>query len=503
MDQFWDELDSGEIHLRDKWQFELKSEFSPKSTLPKNTYVQEFFLFIPNALQINKRSYTKSQFYEDQTNLIRYKTPAFSFDEILDKKNVRSPLSRVAILCDKPMTPQNDELLEEELKLLANVIRSTLRSHVKDFLEELKKKIPLDLVITQVNHLCDCVADFRTEFSLLKDRNEKKWKDPLAQRKFIYIDEFISNSISNYLATLLESLRLMQKTEFDSIDQRLFTLLAAEKKFRQQHFEEPSLTKSSSEKDNEYILYRNSLLNKYVLDVLLLNTNRFSFDDRYQNWIGAFSAGIAMLVYFSLFIWLGSVFVFTSEPFILLTVIIYMLKDRLKEWVKSFSYQSAFKWFSDYKTDIQSQDQKDDLGKIKESFAFVEEERLPKEIRETRNREFHAILETFQRPESVLYYKRKVEINRFPQTVSRRHKLNFIFRFNIYRFLLKASDPTETYISIDEKSGQLISMRLPKVYHLNVILKNTFLAEDNSVSTELQKLRLVIDKNGIKRIESI
>ena len=46
MDKFIRELESEDIHLRDKWQFELKSELFPLPNSQKNNYTQEFFIFI-------------------------------------------------------------------------------------------------------------------------------------------------------------------------------------------------------------------------------------------------------------------------------------------------------------------------------------------------------------------------------------------------------------------------------------------------------------------------
>ena len=95
MDPFWEEFETGEIHFRDKWQFELKSEFSPIPGQKQSEYTQEFFIFVPTALQINPQTYTKNDFFRDQTNLIRLQTPIFTFDELLSPFSLRSPLVKI------------------------------------------------------------------------------------------------------------------------------------------------------------------------------------------------------------------------------------------------------------------------------------------------------------------------------------------------------------------------------------------------------------------------
>src|SRR5262249_22367256 len=84
MDEFLEDLRSGEIHFRDKWQFELKSEFTISSAAPDTPYTQEFYFFIPNSLQINSTTYPKESFYQELTNFIRYKTPTYLFSDLGD-----------------------------------------------------------------------------------------------------------------------------------------------------------------------------------------------------------------------------------------------------------------------------------------------------------------------------------------------------------------------------------------------------------------------------------
>jgi hypothetical protein len=249
-------------------------------------------------------------------------------------------------------------------------------------------------------------------------------------------------------------------------------------------------------------LYRHGLLNKFVLSALYLNTNRFSLDQRYQHWIGSLSAGIAMLVYFILFVWLGTVFVINSEPFIIFAVFFYIVKDRIKEWLKSYSYLQASRWFPDYTTLIKAQADKRQLGILKEYVSFIKQQQLSEELRQIRNIDFNSMLQSFERPENILFYKRVVEMAP-PSTGARRHGLKMIFRFNIHQFLYKAADPTETHLMIQPETKKLVSVRFSKVYHLNLIIKSTSTEAGRATKSEIKALRLIIDKNGIKRIEPV
>lgn len=505
MEQFADELDIGEVHIRDKWQVELKSEFIPLPDRKSSEYIQEFYLFIPNSLQINAQTYSKGQFYIDQTNLIRYKTPEFSFAEILNLNNPRSPLTRLLSMCDLPDTTENRSKLSDELKLFGNIVRSALREQVKNLISELTSERAEGThqgFSVHVMQLCADIQQLRKLYSQAQDKYLKTWGDPIFYEQFLYLDEFISTSIIYYLTGLLENMRLTVNKNLVAADKAICEVIIKEKKITEGYLTKRNPKASHSYySNNEQILYRNSLLNKFVLDALLLHTDRFTLEQRYQDWIGSIAAGIAMLIYFSLFIWLGNVFVINSQPFIVFTVVIYVLKDRIKEWIKTLSYHHAFKWFSDYATEIQSPDLKHKIGVIKETFSFIDQKQLSEEIRNARNIEFHEVLETFQRPEEVLYYKRTVEINSLRGRAARRNALNIIFRFNIHRFLRKAGDPVETYYTLDPKTSKLLTLRLPKVYHLDLIIRNISMQRDGTQQVEIKKMRIVIDKNGIRRIE--
>ena len=186
-----------------------------------------------------------------------------------------------------------------------------------------------------------------------------------------------------------------------------------------------------------------------------------------------------------------------------MTVVVYILKDRIKEELRFLSYQKASQWFSDYQTEIFSQEDAV-LGNLRESFYFIEEQKLPSEVLDMRNRQFHNILETIKRPEKVIYYKKEVNIKKKPKTLeSRFYGLNIISRLDIHHFLTKCENPYHTYLNLNPESLKLTKVQLPRVYHINIILKNSKTLPDGGVDIEWNKYRLIVDKNGIKRIEQV
>lgn len=474
MDEFLEELKSGEIKFRDRWQFELKSEFSPQGK--ESQYVQEFYFFIPNSLQIYSDTYSKIEFYRDLTNIIRYKTPYVPFDVLCNMQNESSPLFNL----------KKDTV---SLKLLGNIFKSSLRQEIRKILNF--SNPPEEEVYT----LCRQIREFRSSLKQIEAKLDLEANKEL-KVTFAYFDEFIGNSIDYYLTGLLDQFQTHNSPVPKKIEDELCDIILEEAKINEkEHHASMRITKAEDSSRNEQILYRVGLLKAYFLDALSLYVDRTSVQEQYGNYISAFSAGLAMSVYLLLFIWQGQWFVINSLPFVVITVAAYILKDRMKESLKSLSYQRAFRYFSDYRTKIRSPQNKV-IGELRESFTFVDESKIPDDIRKVRNFQFHSMLKTFKRPEQIIYFKRIITTyaanDPYPKA------LNISLRYNIQDFLEKASEPFHTYSTLDETTRTLLKLRLPKVYHLNTILKNQFAGH-----TEILKYRIIVDKNGIKNIEKV
>ena len=92
---FQKEWTPDELHLRDLYQFELKSEVNFNKELPERSFTQEFYLFVPQALQIDKKNYSKEEFYRDHTHFTRLKTPEFTLEQLSNTTNPTTPFYKI------------------------------------------------------------------------------------------------------------------------------------------------------------------------------------------------------------------------------------------------------------------------------------------------------------------------------------------------------------------------------------------------------------------------
>ncbi len=504
-DSFWRELSEGDINFRDDLQFELKSEFVLNPNAPKNTLTQEFFIFIPNSLQIDDTSYPKEEFWIDQTNLIRYKTPTFTFNELLDPSNGLSPLYRVDKLKEQFAEPSTAASVIDEFKLFGNIVRSALRHRVSEIIAEMKGAVTpekIELIDRQISNLHGDIKAVRERYWYLQNAFKQFSKDTLSKININHIDEFISIAIDFFLTGLLDTLREYDSHHFRKSDELLCALINGEKEHREKNSLVPKNIKGSEEQ-NESILYRIGILEKYMLESLLLETRRVSLIEKHGQFVGAFAAGIAMLVYMVLFVWKASEIVITSAPFIIFAVVFYILKDRLKEGIRTLFFRQAFRWFPDYSTDIIGKNGKV-FGKLTESFQFIDEKDLPPGFRAIRNFDFHEELQSLKRHESIMRYKREITLYQPAQIKkARRRELTMIFRLNIHRFLEKASNALQPFFELEPSSNDIVVKELPKVYHLNILIKDSYFDAHLKKIDEIKKFRVVVDKAGIKRVEQL
>lgn len=485
---FWRELEEeGTITFRDNLQFELKSEFYIDPNASETRFTQEFYLFIPDTLQINSHTYPTQQFYLDQLNLIRYKTPSLSFKGMMDTTNKRSPIYRIQITED-PVA------ILHEIMILGNIFRSTLRSQVRKLLRLVRRESVESGQSDQIISVVDEVTASRKAFHKAKHYLMDRFSDKNFRNQLDYVDEFMSLVCDEYLVVLLYVVRRNSRINLVEADQAICTLLDGERAYRKESLFTPAPTNTKEE-----ILYRQGLLEKFMIEALKLQNTRVEIKEKYGNLIGVIAAAVAMFVYMVLFVWKATTYVINSAPFVLFAVFFYVLKDRVKEGMKIMYNRHINRWFPDFRTQIISPSD-ETIGRLSESFSFIPKRKLPKGFYDLRMQSAADALELNQPKESIIQYKKEIILKKQKGALK---ELNTIFRYNIHRFLEKASDPLQPTLELAPDTHELSEKLLPKVYHLNLILKNTFLDRKSRRCEEIKSFCIVIDKNGIRRVEPV
>lgn len=477
---FWRDLEEGLIHIRDQLQLELKTELTLNPGIKENLFIQEFYLFIPESLQIHNETYPKEQFYGDETNIIRFKTPVMSFED-LKYDALKSPLLRLEGFVKFASKESYKDDIIHELKMFANIFRSTLRVEIRDLIEKLDQeghdlkletRQAIKLVLMYIRSVLDHVRRLNGEYE-----KEQATQDVL--KAFKWTREFCAIIVDSYLTAFLDLFRRGDHTPSEEIDKEISSLIIEEG--------------NKIVKEDE-ILMRYSLLNKYMMEALQIKNTRIEVKKQQGPLLGMVAAGIAMLVYMTLFAWKISTFAITSFPFVALAVIFYILKDRIKEGLKDLYWRNYTRWFPDYST-VLTNSRNETLGKLNESMLFIDGD-VPQEIMKVKA-DIQPIDDLPNEvSEHCFIYKKVFEF--FPKVLekgSRRQEITSLFRLNLHKFFEKASDSIQTRLILDPSTLKIEERRLPKAYYLTLILKNRTLTE-----SDIKKFKILINKTGIERV---
>ncbi len=497
-------LRESDCQIRDRTQFELKSEFFINPLADINTYRQEVYFFIPNALQVDSQTYTKKNFYLDQTSFIRYKTPILELKAFVDLHQIASPLIRLDSLTNSSEPFLDVKSIPDELKLFGDMYKAALRDRVDVLLKAIHFLSRQDWAkhAAQILLLCSEVNQVLVFFRSIKNKMLALQAFQNLKINFKYVDEFVSKMTDQYFIQLLQQLREWDPKGFLEAEKPICNLLSKEKLYRKKSRFKPKRSHINVF-TSESTLHREELLNNYMLEALALTSHRFSLEEIHGNILGAITAGIAMFVYMILLVWGSNTIVMNSFPFILFAVFFYILKDRIKEGLKRIFYQHAWRWFPDFSTQIFNA-KGSKIGNLAENFTFLKPSQLPPGFIEIRKFQFHEELPDLERHETIIQYKREVTL--FHQKInaeSRRRELSTIFRFNLQRLLLKANDPLIPFYRFDPFSHEIQEIFLPKVYHLNLIIRNLSQGADLNAKSEIKLYRFVMDKQGIIRLDQL
>jgi hypothetical protein len=115
----------------------------------------------------------------------------------------------------------------------------------------------------------------------------------------------------------------------------------------------------------------------------------------------------------------------------------------------------------------------------------------------------HTIELDEEREETVIRYRTDVKVDR-PTDGGPARRIKLIFRFNVQSYLARLDNPQVPIRYYDPGVGAFRSDLAPKVYHINVIVRLARWDEWGRIPrTSLMRVRIVVDKDGIVRIDEV
>lgn len=514
-----DRLFDSQVDLHDRQHFEIAFNFdmSPEAAHDdgRANFRVDAFFFLPTNLGVSALSYGKDDFFKDVLSYLRFKTPSLQTSELADPLNSHSPLNVLTFnlkqLVDRP---ERDPALEQstihEAKLLGCILIANWRDLRKQA-RELGVSLPERTRAAHAEGLLRGLGD-RLEAEhelLLRFRGLRRaycenraCLDRQVTETLRLVDEYLTYRFDENLAKIHEACAGSPETA--SIEERLRWLGRLEATYRR---DEGFIELSSQDSERlELYTYRTGALKKLLAQVLYLNVHTVRETHRFRSLVAAFGAGLA--AFWSVYGNNGVQFQFhgRSTGLVLLGIIlVYILKDRLKDFFKEYLVHQVQRLLPDMRMTIIDPISRQRIGSCRQTVRYEQKAKIPEDIRHVR--EFaHSLDLDEAREEEVLSFRHAMilEARTINATHARQMHVKHILRYSVANLQRRLSDPHTRVPHFSDDSGRFEVVLAPKVYHVNVVFRVTPLRSDgHGLEPVYHRLRVVLNKDGIERIEAV
>lgn len=478
-------------------------------------YRVETYFFVPRSLGLNEQTYSRAQFYHDVQTYLRFKTPVLPMAQLADPSAEGSPLAQIRTLSGElrrsPRIRSLAAALSYELRMFGCILRANLRDQVAAIKVRVRKlpdgerarAILVDDIRTIGGRFLDDLDALLTEWrglraTLLHEPMPRRTRDTYAM-----VDEYISQAVELHLTNLLRAIdRGPQPDEvLEGLRGRARAALLAERDYRVG----AGYGNDWEDGDGEHFVYRRGMLKKLVTSVLWLEIDKEEEGRSMGDLVAGFAAGVAMLFTVVAALLSRRMWMINSAGFVIAAVVTYMLKDRMKDWIKRAFHRGFNRWLADYKVNIRDPMTGALIGKSRESFRYVKEDQVPPEVLALRRRRSGSPVEIDAKREVILAYDKEIRLE--SKALRERmhledYDLNDISRIALRELLIRADDPNQALAIYDQDDDRVVKRNFHKVYHLNLVMVlGAGRGKDRSESK--RHLRVVFDKKAIRRLEEV
>lgn len=499
------------LDIHDRKQFELKLEYQPSGTDAESQYFVEATFFIPRALNITADTYPREDFYADLHNYVRFKTPVLSFEELLTGDH--SPLVQLEQRMTFGVLGPETEVIYDA-KMLGCVLRGALRRFSRGMKEQCGRlTVGLDggtepmpspelqkLARRSIDSTQRVLQRFRSTVALLADKYGLGEKTRASLR---LVDEYLSLLVEQSFRKIVVQMDSMPRGGgYSDLRRELMDVVIADESYRKLHGLASVIAPDS---DNEEYTHRIGFLKKFCMNILFLDVQRSSPRKAWEEVLFALAAGLAMAFALGVGLFAQNRYPQVSFNFFVIAVIGYMMKDRIKEGLRRLAAAFAGKFLFERTTRILDPVTHDDVGVCKEKIDFGSAVDVAESITKLREQDDLIVAAKGELPESVIRYRKKIvlESDMLPRIADGIVSgVTDIIRVNVERMLHDMDDPDYTIDYVDLEDFSVEKLRASKAYRVDVAFR--FSVDDGKhQETTVKLVRLVLDRNGIKRMSEI
>ena len=453
------------LRLHSRHQIEIKQEIRPDASRKASRYRVETFFFIPAALLINAQTFSTRNFVQRLKNYVRVRLPVRGLSDFMTG-------GAAFIRLERALTYQDDAVGEIKRSVLD--FKRSIEHEVKAILKAGDERAVEPFLIQKAQ----AQGALRARLAAAP---------PPARQAAEAADEFASVTASRYVKLLLPFDARLRAAPVRAA-------LAAEAAYRAECFRGPQAL------GPEALLYRWRALKKFISSQLFLKVQAREGNPVLLQSLYGLAAAVSMIfatwVAFSSQAKYGTL----SWNLFLATVIAYIFKDRLKDYMKSELAQVFRPWLPDRRLVI-TRETGQKVGDCREFFGFVAPEKLPAVVKTLREASHYV---DFGEPnaESVFASAKHVELDHEGLGRGEDAPLYFydVTRFNLAPWLENIDLQFEE-LPFADLDDETLNREIVKLYHIYVV--RLVSVNDATAPEAVEVVRLVVAADGVHRLERV
>lgn len=482
------------INIEVKKHNNLTIEFKNGIYISQNEKESSEFLintwfYIPNSLNISPENYKKSDFYKDVQTYLRLITPIYSLDDILNAPD--GPSMRLKEAFNPEKMSLGSDNLTYQIKMFMCILKSALRREM----QVLALHPDIKDLDSFVEATIDKVKNIRDFYRKLKFSFKVKETDSEQFEFYKFGDEFLGNLIQQYCFL---GLRILKKRQIVLNTQDLIVDLIEQEDIYKK--DNAFLTISETDdRNNRLVLTQRNILKKLMESDLFLQIKKKNDGEFVKQFFYGLAAASAML--FATIISFVATQRYGNFTFDLLIVLVisYVFKDRIKEIMRYYFSNSLSKKYFDTKLKLNVRNQ--EIGEFKEAFNFTTTDKVPPEIAQLRMLSPMVEAETKIFGEQIFCYRKHVVLHKKKLEKYKEYKIsgiNDITRFEFTKYTQRMDDPNIPLFVTDSSDSGYKELKGTRVYAVYILFN--CISETDHFN---KGYRILLNVNGITDITEL
>jgi len=488
------------IKTHGRRQLELNLQYPLIKDQAKACFHLDCYLFSPYQLAITGSRYGIKGFFNDLRSYTRYTVPIIPLDKLVDPACDLSPLTRIyKILSKSNMASElNEKTVLYELRVLTNVYHEQLIDIRQLLQQKLEQTKDAEYASIYLQSSLDEIDRFLAKFRALHQEFLDSRVSNMLRESLQWADESISLHTEKLQYHMHQF--LTARPAMDPCRSRLEQRLGQEQQYRMQRGYE-TIIDPDNEKGNELFVYRAGILKKWSEGCLYLSRLPSSIAAHIAQIMMGAAAGIAMAFAVFATIFASRLFVAESLPWVILIVLGYIAKDRIKDLLRSALITMIPSLMADQIENLIDPALDKKVGSSRSRARFCRPDQIPELV--TRLRDIRAnVFKSIIPPEDILHYHKSIRFDsgKIRNYHKRLESLTEIIRLKMDYWFANMDDPANQLSCL--RNGAITSVLANRVYHVNMII----CLSDCNKSKRRQSLfryRLILTRDGILRVEPL